>query len=69
MANFIANNESSALISINESLKIAPELRDSLLLMSKILDAMGGHDEAIQIKEDAEFLPQSGDRTERATVE
>ena len=69
MAYFITNNVSNALISVNNSLKLAPEFRDSLLLKSKILDAMGRHDEAMQIQEEAEILPQNGDWTERAPVE
>ena len=69
MAYFITKNDSHALQSVNNSLKLAPEFRNSLLLKSRILDAMGRHDEAMQIKEEAEFLPQSGDWTEHAPVE
>lgn len=69
MAYFITKNDSHALQSVNNSLKLAPEFRNSLLLKSKILDAMGRHDEAMQIKQEAEFLPQSGDWTEHAPVE
>jgi len=69
MAFFITDNDSSALISVNNSLNLAPNFRDSILLKSKILEAMGMHDEAIQLKEDAEFVPQSGDWTEHAPIE
>ena len=69
MAYFSTNDESSALISVNKSLKLAPEFRDLLLLYSKIPDAMGRHDEVMQIKEDAELLAQRGDRTEHVQVE
>ena len=69
MAFFITDNDSSALISVNNSLNLAPNFRDSILLKSKILEAMGMHDEAMQLKEDAEFIPQSGDWTEHAPIE
>lgn len=69
MAYFITKNDSHALQSVNNSLKLAPAFRNSLLLKSRILDAMGRHDEAMQIKAEAEFLPQSGDWTEHAPVE
>jgi tetratricopeptide (TPR) repeat protein len=69
MAYFITNNDDNALISVNNSLKLAPEFRDSLLLKSKILEAMGRIDEAMQLKEEAEFLPDSSDWTEHAPIE
>ena len=69
MAYFITQNNSSALQSVNNSLKLAPESRHSILLKSMILDNMGRHDEALQLKEEAEFLPRSGDWTENAPVE
>lgn len=69
MAYFITKNDSHALQSVNNSLKLAPDFRNSLLLKSRILDAMGRHDEAMQIKEQAEFLPQSGHWTEHVPVE
>jgi len=69
MAFFITENDSSALISVNNSLKLAPDSRDSMLLKGKILEAMGMFEEALQLKEDAEFLPQSGDWTEHAPIE
>jgi len=69
MVFFITENDNSALISVNNSLKLAPNSRDSMLLKSKILEAMGMHKEAMQLEEDAEFLPQSDDWTEHAPVE
>jgi len=68
MACFITQNNSSALQSVNNLLKLASESRDSMLLKSMILDNMGRHDEAWQLKEEAEFLPRSGDWTEHAPV-
>lgn len=68
MAYFITENDSRALISVNYSLKLSPSFRDSMLLKSKILSALGRHDEAMQIKEDADFVPQSDDWTEHAPV-
>lgn len=69
IALFITGNDSSALISVNNSLSLAPNFRDSMLLKAKILEAMGMAEEAVQLKEDAEFLPQSGDWTESAPIE
>lgn len=69
MAYFITENDNSALISVNNSLKLAPNNRDSILLKSKILEAMGMHEEAMLLKEDAEFLPQSDNWTEYTPVE
>ncbi|MFW2437761.1 MAG: tetratricopeptide repeat protein [Arenicellales bacterium] len=69
IALFITGNDSSALISVNNSLSLAPNFRDSMLLKANILEAMGMVDEAVQLKEDAEFLPQSGDWTEHAPLQ
>ncbi|NOY15859.1 MAG: hypothetical protein GXP23_02790 [Gammaproteobacteria bacterium] len=69
MAYFITGNDNSALISVNNSLKLAPNYRDSILLKSKILASMGRHEEAMQLKEDVEFLPNSDDWTEHTPVE
>ncbi len=69
MAYYITENDSSALVSVNNSLSLVADYRDSVLLKSKILEAMGRHEEAALLKEDAEFLPQNGDWTEHAPVE
>jgi tetratricopeptide (TPR) repeat protein len=69
MAYFITDDDSRALLAVNNSLKLAPEYRDSLLLKSKIFEAMGRVEEAMHIKEEAEFLPESGDWSEHAPVE
>ena len=69
MAYFITGNDSEALHSVNNSLKLAPEYHDSLLLKSKILEAMGKYEEAREIKEDAAFVPVSDDWSEHAPVQ
>lgn len=58
MALYITSNDALALISVNNSLKLKPQARNSLLLKSKILTAMGKLNEAKQIQEDAMFLPE-----------
>jgi len=68
MAYFIAGQDALALVSVNNSLKLAPEARNSLLLKSQILKALGRTKEAQAIKEQAEFLPE-GNWSERVPVQ
>jgi len=69
MAYFITGNDNEALLYVNHSLRLAPEYRDSLLLKSKILEAMGEFEQAKEIKEDAAFVPASDDWSEHAPVQ
>ena len=68
MAYFIAGQDALALISVNNSLKLAPQARNSLLLKAQILKALGRTKEAQAIKEQAEFLPE-GNWSERIPVQ
>jgi len=49
----------AALHSVNNSLQLAPNDRNSLLLKSEILAALGRNSEALAIREQAEFLPEA----------
>ncbi len=60
-------NLADALNTINLALRLAPEDKDSLLLKSTVLKALGRHQEAAMIKQHADFLPD-GNWTERMTV-
>jgi tetratricopeptide (TPR) repeat protein len=68
MVLFIIGQDVSALAAVNQALDLSPEYRDSLLLKSKILEAMGKPEEAALIREDAEFLPQ-GNWSERVPLQ
>jgi Tfp pilus assembly protein PilF len=57
MALFVTENDVMALDSVNKALNLSPESRNSMLLKSSILNAMGKHAEAKRIKEEAMFLP------------
>jgi tetratricopeptide (TPR) repeat protein len=69
MALYITENDAAALMSVDNSLKLAPGYRGSMMLKAKILQALGRNDEATQIQEEAEFMPESGDWTEHAPIE
>jgi tetratricopeptide (TPR) repeat protein len=57
-----------ALNVVDDSLRLRPDDRDSLLLKSEILSTLGRRDEAVAVKEEAEFLPQ-GNWSERLPVQ
>lgn len=57
MALYATENDIMALHSVNKSLRLKPESRDSMLLKSLILTAMGQHIEAKRIENEAAFLP------------
>jgi len=59
MALYITENDLLALISINKSLALKPDSRDSLLLKSKILVALDRPAEAEQLEDEAVFLPEA----------
>ena len=69
MAYYITENDSNALISVDVSLMMAPDFRDSLLLKCNILESLGRFEEAKKIREEAAFMPESGDWTEHAPVQ
>jgi hypothetical protein len=57
MAYYVFGEDEPALAAVNESLKLVPNQRSSMLLKATILHAMGREKEAAKIKEDAEWLP------------
>ncbi|VAW93821.1 hypothetical protein MNBD_GAMMA21-140 [hydrothermal vent metagenome] len=69
MAYFVIEKDAQALSSVDESLRLAPDFRNSLILKSKILNALGRVSEAKELEEEAQFLPQSGDWTEHVPVQ
>ncbi|VAW52530.1 hypothetical protein MNBD_GAMMA05-1116 [hydrothermal vent metagenome] len=68
MAYYVTENDALALNSVNTSLHLKPTARNSLLLKSKILAALGRLKEAAELEEEAEFLPD-GDWSEQAPVQ
>jgi tetratricopeptide (TPR) repeat protein len=68
MVYYITDHNQDALATIDKSLKLDPQSRDSLLLKASILEALGRHAEAGKIKEDAEFLAP-GNPTERSAIQ
>jgi tetratricopeptide (TPR) repeat protein len=68
MVYYLVGREPQALVSVNESVRLAPEDRNALLLKSKILESLGRHDEAKHILEEAEFLP-AGNWSEKMPVQ
>lgn len=67
MAYYLVGMDALALKQVEHSLILAPESRDSLLLKSEILKAMGQLEQAAAIKEQAIFLPE-GNWHEQAPV-
>ena len=67
MAYYVLNRDIDALASVTIALKLDPESRNSMLLKSEILQAMGRQAEAREAHEDAMFLPE-GNWSERAPV-
>jgi len=68
MAYYVTENDILALNSVNESLRLKPMARNSLLLKAKILTALGQVEEAALLEEDAAFMPE-GDWSEEAPVQ
>lgn len=58
MAYYITEQDELALNAVNQSLKLVPDQRSSMLLKAKILQGLGRDNEATQIQGDAEFLPE-----------
>jgi tetratricopeptide (TPR) repeat protein len=68
MAYFIVNQDALALQFVDKALRLSPDNRNSMLLKAEILRATGRIEEARQLKEDAEFLPE-GNWSERISVQ
>ena len=68
MVYYINGQDLLALTSIERSLELVPEQRNTMMLKADILNALGRKDEAAKVKSDAEFLPE-GNWSEHISVE
>lgn len=68
MALYLTKLDIMALEMVNKSLALSSNHRDSMVLKSMILEQLGQHEEAAEIKAMAEFLPQ-GNWSESVSVE
>lgn len=68
MVHYLTERNELALVTVDRALKLIPDARDSLLLKSAILEALGRHAEARTLKDDAEFLPQ-GERSAHMPIQ
>lgn len=68
MVYYITGRSEQALAAVNRGLALVSQARDSLLLKGAILDALGRHDEAAQLRDEAEFLPE-GERSSRLPIQ
>lgn len=59
MISYFTGNDDLALKFVDDALKLAPEVRNALILKAKILEALGRKNESDAILEEAEFLPGS----------
>ena len=65
---FISGNDIAALGYVNKSLQLAPQARSSMLLKSQILSALGRLEEAAEVKDEADFLPE-GNWSENVAID
>lgn len=68
MALYVLDREEEALQAVDYALQLDPEARNSMLLKSEILNALGRHADAQAAHEEAMYLPE-GNWTERAPVQ
>jgi len=62
---FLSEDASSALTYVNQAIQLQPNNRNSLMLKAEILLALGKKNEALLIREEAEYLPE-GNWSEQA---
>jgi hypothetical protein len=55
-------------MAVDNALRLNPEARGTLLVKSVILETLGRLEEAVELKEEAEFLPE-GNWSEQAPVQ
>lgn len=67
MVYYMTGDLGGALSAVDDSLRLRPENRSSLLLKGTILEGLGRHAEATAVRERAEFLPQ-GNWSERSAI-
>jgi len=69
MAYYLTGRDTLALFAVEQALALNPRERNTLLLKAQILQAMGQLEEAAKVADEAEFLPASGDWSERVPVQ
>lgn len=69
MAYYLSGRDTLALFAVEQALSLNPNERNTLLLKVEILKAMGQADEAARLAEAVEFMPASGDWSERVPVQ
>ncbi len=68
MAYFLSGRDSLALFAVEQALALNPRERNTLMLKVHILEAMGHQQAAAELAEEVEFMPSSGDWSERVPV-
>lgn len=69
MAYYLSGRDTLALFAVEQALALNPRERNTLLLKAQILQAMGQLEAAAKVADEAEFLPASGDWSERVPVQ
>jgi tetratricopeptide (TPR) repeat protein len=68
LVSYLVGRNEQGLKLVDQSLRLRPEARDSLLLKAEFLDRLGRGKEAHALREEAQFLPDSN-WSERATLQ
>lgn len=68
MAYYLSGRDSLALFAVEQALALNSQERNTLLLKVHILEAMGQQEAAAALAEEVEFMPASGDWSERVPV-
>lgn len=68
MVLFITGKSSPALTAVDRALALSPKAKGTLLLKAEILKSLGRHQQARQIEEEAEFLPE-GNWSEQLSIQ
>lgn len=69
MAYYLSGRDSLALFAVNQAVTLNPNARDSVMLKAHILDALGQSRAAANLRDEAEFMPQSGDWSEHVPLQ
>lgn len=68
MVFYIIGKQQQALSAVEQALALQPRSRGTLLLKAEILNGLGQHQQAREILQEAEFLPE-GNWTEQLTIQ
>jgi Flp pilus assembly protein TadD len=69
LARYLMDEPERALVAVDGALRLRPEARGSMLLKGAILESLGRSAEARAVREEAEFLSESGGGLERVPVQ